>query len=159
MTRDDVTIRRYRESEAAALWEVFATSVRVLAAADYTPEQIAAWAADDRPLSAWEERMRCIQPFVAEIDGSAVAYADVQADGYIDHFFVAPGVARQGVGSALMHRLHEEAAALELPRLYSHVSLTARPFFERWGFAVVEKRTVEVRSVTMHNFLMTKSLA
>ena len=30
-----------------------------------------------------------------------VGYADVQANGYIDHFFVSPSVARRGVGWAI----------------------------------------------------------
>ena len=42
------------------------------------------------------------KPFVAEIEGQIVGYADLQEDGYIDHFFVSGSMARRGVGSALM---------------------------------------------------------
>jgi hypothetical protein len=34
------------------------------------------------------------------LEGGSVAYADVQPNGYIDHFFVAAAFVRQGVGGA-----------------------------------------------------------
>ena len=100
-----------------------------------------------------------IKPFVAEEDGKLIGYADVQADGYIDHFFVAAAANRRGVGSVLMRRIHEAAAERHLPELYAQVSLAARAFFEHWGFVVEQEQRVEARGVPMTNFLMRKTLA
>ena len=33
--------------------------------------------------------MQALRPLVAEEDGRVVGYADLQASGYIDHFFVS----------------------------------------------------------------------
>ncbi len=41
-------------------------------------------------------------------------------------------------------------------RFYSEVSITARPFYERLGFKVVQEQTVEVRGQTLNNFVMEK---
>src|SRR5436190_16410909 len=99
-------IRRFREGDERALWEVFFSAIHETASEDYTPEQIDAWAPRNFDSIKWANRMLGIQPFVAELDGNIVGYADVQASGYIDHFFVSPTVARRGIGSLLMRRLH-----------------------------------------------------
>ena len=103
------------------------------------------------------ERVRGIAPFVAERDGTIVGYADVQQSGYIDHFFVAAGATRQGVGSLLMDRIHVTALSAGLKSLFSDVSVTARPFFEHWGFEVEGRQSLVVNGVSLANFRMRKS--
>jgi putative acetyltransferase len=95
---------------------------------------------------------------VAEIDGQPVGYADVQQNGYIDHFFVSGHYPRQGIGKALMVFIHSEALRLNITELTSNVSRTAQPFFERFGFIVVEQRKPVIRGFEMQNALMRKSL-
>ena len=151
-------IRLFQVGDEPALREVFFAAVHQTAAADYSPEQLAAWAPAVYDHAAWAERMRGIRPFVAIADGTIIGYADLQPDGYIDHFFVSPTVARQGVGSALMRHIHDGAAARGITRLFSDVSLTARPFFERWGFVVERQQSVDVRGVTLSNVKMSKVL-
>ncbi|MDR3671982.1 MAG: GNAT family N-acetyltransferase [Holophaga sp.] len=155
-----MVIRPFRQGDEGALRQVFFSAVHEIASKDYTVEQIAAWApaprqADEAP---WAERMGRIRPFVAERDGSILGYADVQANGYIDHFFVAGSAARTGVGSALMARIHEAASAQGTASLFAEVSITARPFFEKWGFAVEARQTVTLRGVPLTNFRMRKTL-
>lgn len=152
-------IRPYVAGDEAQLQEVFYQAVHQTAAADYSAEQLAVWAPAAQDMDQWAARMRAIQPFVAEIDGKVCGYADVQPDGYIDHFFVAPGAGRRGVGSTLMRRIHDVALAGKLPRLYSNVSLTARPFFEKFNFNVDEAQVVVVRGMRFNNFRMSKQLA
>lgn len=151
-------IRAFQPGDEPALWEVFFSAVHQTAAAQYSPAQVDAWAPRDRDPAAWEQRMRGILPYVAVAQERIVGYADIQHDGYIDHFFVSPAVARQGVGSALMRHLHAEARSRSITTLYAHVSLTARPFFERWGFQVERAQTVAVRGVELQNFRMSKAL-
>ncbi len=67
-------------------------------------------------------RIRGINPFVVELNGRIVAYADLQSNGYIDRFFV-PG-----------KHLLNDSSYLALLELTSDVSRTARPFFETFGF-------------------------
>jgi len=154
-----MVIRAFQPSDAPALWRVFYSAIHDIAAADYTPEQIAAWAPADRDIAQWQLRMEGIKPFVAEIDGQIAGYADLQADGYLDHFYVAAAFARQGVGSALMRRILEQADARRLDRLYSQVSITARPFFARFGFQVEATQQISVRGVLLNNFRMVRDNA
>ncbi|WP_118183215.1 GNAT family N-acetyltransferase [Paraburkholderia phosphatilytica] len=151
-------IRAFREGDEPALLRVFVSSVHRLARNDYTAEQLHAWAPLDADPDAWAERMRALRPYVVETDDEIVAYADLQPDGLIDHFYVAGAYAGGGVGRELMMHLHEQAKALALPRLTAHVSRTAEPFFAHFGFAVIERRTPLVRGVAVPNVVMRKKL-
>lgn len=152
-------IREFRAGDEEALRRIFVRAIRETASKDYSDEQVRTWAPDQWDREVWGKRLQGIAPFVAEEEGEAVAYADVQPEGYIDQFFVSPDVGRRGVGSALMRRIHEKAEELRLESLWSNVSITARPFFEKWGFEVVEQQSVHIGDVAFTNFRMRKSLA
>ena len=57
-----------------------------------------------------------------------------------------------------MKALHARAAELGLVRLFSDVSLTAEPFFERFGFSVVERKSVLIGKIPLPNARMEKLL-
>lgn len=53
-----------------------------------------------------------------------------------------------------MNYLLNEAQSASLKELTSDVSRTAQPFYERFGFVVVEQRQPEVRGVVIPNAFM-----
>jgi len=149
-------IRDFRVGDEPYLHQVFLSAVHGIAIRDYSLEQVNAWAPEVVDPALWSDRMRGIAPFVMEHEGKPIAYADIQPAGYIDHFFVSARFARQGVGSKLMRRVHDVAAAKDIHALTSHVSLTAQPFFKHWGFWIVEERQPVVRGIVIPNALMRK---
>ena len=151
-------IRRFRLGDEAALFRVYFTAIHEIASSDYSPEQLDAWAPSDLDPALWASRVQGIRPFVALLGDEIVGYADVQLNGYIDHFFVSGAHPRQGIGTRLMARIHEEAELLGLTELTSDVSMTAEPFFALHGFKVVERRFPVRRGVTLRNALMRKAL-
>jgi putative acetyltransferase len=151
-------IRRFAVGDEFALFRVFFSAIHEIASRDYTQEQVNAWAPADLDQELWCDRMRGINPFVVELHGEIVGYADVQENGYIDHFFVSGRHPRQGIGTLLMDRIHLEAETLGLRKLTSDVSRTAQPFFMRHGFQVVELRKPVLRGVTIPNAAMRKAL-
>lgn len=151
-------IRPFQTGDEAGLYRVHYTAIHQVAVRDYTAEQINAWAPPDSDPTVWAERIRAINPFVAEIDGQIAGYADLQPSGYIDHFFVTGDFPRRGVGRVLMERIHAQAQQLGLAALTSDVSRTAQPFFAHFGFHIVEERFPVRRGVTIPNALMRKEL-
>jgi putative acetyltransferase len=151
-------IRPYQTSDALQLLAVFNSAVHTTAAADYSPTQLNAWAPPDRDQSAWAAHMQAIKPWVLEQDAIALAYASLDTQGYIDHFFVRGGLARQGLGSQLMAHLLVHAHAQQMPLLSADVSRTAQPFFARHGFVVMEQRNPVRAGVVIPNALMHKQL-
>lgn len=151
-------IRRCHPGEELTLRAVFYLSVHGIARRNYTPPQLEAWAPQIFDADAWITRIRKNNPFVAEVSGRAVGFADLQDDGHIDQFFVEANYAGMGVGSALMNHLHLNARERGIGNLHSEVSLTAQPFFERYGFSIVRRQQVEVRGVVLDNAVMAKTL-
>jgi len=151
-------IRPCREGEEGALRQVFLSAVHGTASRDYRPDQVEAWAPLQVGPEAWAGRIRAIRPYVAEEGGVILGYADLQPDGTIDHFFIAAEAGGKGVGSALMGRIVETALERGIPALYSEVSLTARAFFERWGFVMETAQTVVKRGVPLENFKMRRPM-
>lgn len=152
-------IREFKPGDEAALFRVYYTAIHKIASRDYSHEQIAAWAPADFDMDHWGNRMRQLCPFVAELGHEIVGYADVQPDGYIDHFFVAGAYPRQGIGTQLMLRIHQKAKCSGLTELRANVSKTAEGFFALHGFHVAERRFPVCRGVPLQNALMRKKLA
>lgn len=156
MRKRQLSVRRFAPGDEADLLRIFQSAVHLVASAQYSAEQVDAWAPADMDLEAWTARVSALRPFVATLDGVPVGYADLQADGYIDHFFVSGNHPRQGIGRALMARIVEEAEQLGIAELYSHVSLSAQPFFAAAGFRIAELRCVTIRGVELQHALMRR---
>lgn len=155
----DVEVRRYRSEDASATLAVFVAAVTVTASADYSTEQIAAWARPERRNAAdWDRAMSGRNSYVALIDGEIAGFSDVSANGYIDMMFVAPKHARHGVARTLLMTLETNARESGTKCLSADVSITARPFFERQGFTVVAEQHPLIAGVRLTNFRMTKPL-
>lgn len=156
-----MNIRRFAIGDEAALYEVFFSAIHKIAIRDYTQNQVDAWAPAIVDMEKWGKRMRAIQPFVVELErgGEVVGYADVQATGYIDHFFVSGRYPRCGIGRLLMVQIHQEARRLELTELTSDVSRTAQGFFERFGFQVTIQQSPSIGNVVVPNAQMHKLLS
>lgn len=158
-----LSIRGFQPGDAPALRALFHAAVHERAAVDYTQAQRDAWAPASHDVQAWSARLQANCPFIAQMrtnDGAvhAAGFSDLQATGYIDHFFVAPAFAGQGVARALMDHIHAQAAQRGIPRLWADVSLTAEPFFARNGFVVEARQQVERAGVVLSNARMAKRL-
>jgi putative acetyltransferase len=151
-----IEIRKYQESDALDLWAIFYHTVRNVNLRDYSQAQVEAWAPDDFSSEIWKRKMNLLSPFVAEIDGKIVGYSDLQENGLIDHFFCHHEHQGKGVGRQLMEYVLRVGELQGITRLYSEVSITARPFYERFGFKVIEEQTIEVRGQKLCNFVMEK---
>jgi putative acetyltransferase len=152
-------LREFQIGDEIALAGVFQSSIRELACLDYTTQQIEAWVGATLNFELWVERIRELKPFVIEIDAVIGAYADLQIDGYIDHFFVAGLYARKGLGSMLMNHIIENAIAKGIATLTADVSLNAQSFFTRFGFVIVEQASRKIQGITLPNALMRCEIA
>ena len=151
-------IRRFESGDEETLRTLFYYTVRKICINDYTDAQVSAWAPNIYVAEDWNQKIALLNPFIVLLDGQVVGYADLQPDGYVDHFFCHWQHQGKGVGTALMQQLIAEGARNFNHRLYANVSLTAKPFFERHGFIVAKQQSVDIRGQTLTNFLMEKEL-
>lgn len=96
---------------------------------------------------------------VAEDAGRLAGFADLEANGHIDRFFVSADHQGQGIGRALLAEVLAEAGRLGIARLFVEASITARPFFESQGFATLAPQVVLCRGVEFINYRMERVLA
>lgn len=151
-------IRDYHPADAYELWQLYFNTIRSVNIRDYSQAQVEVWARDDLPQKVWAEKMNAISPFVCIRDGVIAGYSDLQADGLIDHFFCHHKFQGQGVGKEMMMKIHQLAHGQGIGMLYSNVSITARPFYEHFGFIAVKEQHNEKDGEILINYRMEKSL-
>jgi putative acetyltransferase len=152
------SLRPFRPEDAPGLLALFKDTIRRVNCRDYSPVQIAAWASDEIDPDGWASRFAGRFVVVAEDADRLAGFADLEANGHIDRFFVSADCQGQGVGRSLLALVVAEARRLGLGRLFVEVSITARPFFESQGFAVVTPQVVVCRGVEFVNFQMERML-
>lgn len=124
---------------------------------DYSPEQVRAWAPALPDPAAWHERMSGRHTLVAEENGEVLGFAELE-DGHLDMLYRRHDAAGRGAGTLLCDAAEGRVRALGLHRIFTEASITARPFFERRGFAVLRRNVVTRHGVEMVNFSMEKVL-
>ncbi len=154
----DIVVRHFEHSDLPAMLETRRTSIRRICAHDYDHDQIMAWAPDIDDVEAQATRFAKTQTWVALVNGNAAGFMNLAEGGYVDCLYVHADHQRCGIASALLSMLEKTARAQGVSRLYSEVSITARPFFERQGFAVTTPQTVTVNGQQYLNFRMEKML-
>ncbi|ALE06146.1 acetyltransferase [Arthrobacter sp. ERGS1:01] len=154
-----IVIRPYGESDAAATLAVFIAAVTETASADYTAEQVQAWAQPERrDVGTWHAAMLARNSVVATIEGELAGFSDVGPDGYVDMMFVSPRHQRRGVARQLLAHAEAHARSNGTPALSADVSITARPFFEQHGFTVEAEQHPVKAGVELTNYKMRKQL-
>ncbi len=151
-------IRRYRIGEEHRIWKVYFDATHESNARDYHPDLIHRWAPHDPDMRQWADRLAQKNPFVAIVAEEIVGMAELEADGFIDYFYVHPHWQRTGIGKALMETVESEAINLGLSLLLADVSVTAKDFFLAQGFQIVESRSNIILGHPAPNFRMQKSL-
>jgi putative acetyltransferase len=152
----EILIRKYVNGEEPILRELFFQTIHDVNVKHYTEQQVNAWAPKHYDKAEWFNHVESTQPYVAVVEDDIAGYADVQQDGYIDHFFCHSRYQGQGIGAALMNELLNKGRELDVKRFYSQVSITAKPFFEKFGFRVLRSQSVCIRGVNLTNYMMER---
>lgn len=151
-------IRSYEAGDAPALARLFYETVHAVNRADYSPEQLRAWAPELPNPEAWHARMSGRCTLVAEEDSEALGFAELERVGHLDMLYLRKDAVGRGVGSRHYLAVEQVARNRGLGRIFTEASITARPFFERQGFRVVGEQAVVRRGVRPATFAMEKYL-
>lgn len=150
--------RPYHPTDLVSVIETYTASIQTLAAAYYSPEQVAAWAPVPADVSRWQERMAQLHTVIAESDEVLAGFASYTNAGYLDFLFTHPAFARRGVAARLYRGVESAMRVLGVQRVITHASLAARPFLDGQGFQVDSEECVERRGVYLRRFAMHKLL-
>jgi putative acetyltransferase len=154
----DLRIRLFQPEDADQIAQLFHQTVRQVNLGDYSSEQVQGWAPDDLNFRNWVEVCVNRDTYVADDGGVIAGFGELEANGHIDCFYCHKDYQRRGVGRQIYQAIEARARELQLSRLFVEASITAKPFFERLGFALVTEQQVARRGVTFINYVMEKSL-
>lgn len=155
-----ITIRPFRDEDAAMMSEIYRRAVKKLGPKGYGPEQVAVWASLQPAPARFAEVMNDGRYCLVAVNDSdqVVAFGDIERDGHIGFLYAAPDVAGTGVAAQLYTALEAEARKQDIGKLYSEASELAKSFLLKQGFSVVERRDFEVNGVPIHNYAVEKRL-
>lgn len=145
-------IREYRPGDCEELTRLFYDTVHTVNCKDYTEAQLDAWADGKPDLERWNRSLQEHFSLVALEGEQIVGFGDMDSTGYLDRLYVHKDHQGRGIATALCDRLEQTAAGT----IITHVSITARPFFERRGYVVVKEQQVERKGILLRNFVMEK---
>jgi putative acetyltransferase len=153
-----LTIRRATYNDLDEILQLFYNTVTEVCSFDYTKDQIGVWVASADKRQQWLERIARQYFLVAENDSKIVGFGSLENGDYVDLLYVHKDYQRQGVASELIKVLESESARCGSNRVSADASITARPFFERYGYKVLKEQKKSIQSVEIINYWMVKEL-
>lgn len=145
-------IRRYERGDLEKITMIFQNTVHKVNIKDYTQEQVDAWAPDFIDKKTWNKTLSEHYTFVAVKNDTIIGFGDIDDSGYLDRLYVHHDYLRQGVATLICNKL-ESMVDSDLT-IITHASITAKLFFEKRGYRVVNEQLVERNGVFLKNYIM-----
>ena len=145
-------IRKYQQSDCRELTELFYNTVHTVNAKDYMEEQLNVWATGQVDLEKWNQSLQEHYSIVAVENKTIVGFGDIDKTGYLDRLYVHADYQGKGIATAICNQLEQAVKG----KITTHASITAKPFFEKRGYKVVEEQQVERQGIYLTNFVMIK---
>ena len=134
-----IVIRPFQLGDEQGIMEAHVASIQKIASRDYTPEQIEAWSGNRNVNMYLEARETGEQYWVIDDNGRIGGFAG-WVPGRIRGFYMHPDYAERGLGRKLFEAAeHDMLTRSEVTICEIDGTLTAKPFYQRMGFSVVEE--------------------
>ena len=153
-----IEIRLFKAQDAEQIAQLFHETVREVNIRDYSSNQVRLWAPDDLHFRNWVEVCSNRFTYVADDRGVIAGFGELEPNGHIDCFYCHKNYQRCGVGRQIYRAIEAKAVELSVSYLFTEASITAKPFFQRMGFSVVNEQEVTRRGETFINYAMEKLL-
>ena len=150
-------VRRYREGEEECLRQLCRDTTCLINFDEYGSLLVEKWASRLENRADWKERVKFKNPFVAEIKGEIVGFAELTKKGNISAFYTHHLWQNKGVGSALLKVIVEEADNLGIKTIQVESSMAASKFFINRGFDKVEEKTALTDGLPSKSVLLQRT--
>jgi putative acetyltransferase len=152
-------IRQATGNDIAGIAAVFEAAIRQSCSADYTAQQINAWADRKSDYAMWQYKIERDYFLIAEDEWHINGFASIGHKGYLDFLFVHPNNQRKSVAGRLLSQIQSFAAAHGINPISTHASITALPFFIKKGFEIVREDCNIIKGIALKNYLMQLTIA
>jgi len=151
-------IRLFNIADTSAMIDLFRRSIFEVACEFYSADQLNVWAPVNIDPEKWVERCLSRRTWLAWDGDSLAGFTDLEVDGHLDMLFVSPDYQRQGVAQQLYDCVLAQAKHYKNETIFVEASLSARGFFEKQGFEVIEQQEIHRGGQVLVNFKMEKLL-
>lgn len=126
---------------------------------DYSQEEVDDWASCGDDLSHIRKRIET-HYFIVAVNplSQIVGFSSITPQGYLHSMFVHKDFQGKGIATLLLKEIERYAMENKIVRITSEVSITARPFFEKWGYTVEIEQKRKANQLCLTNYWMTKEL-
>ena len=153
-----ITIRKANSNDLEEILQLFRETIETVNAKDYSPEQIKVWKNGALKKERWLKKISEQCFLLAEIDNQLAGFGSITHDGHLDFMYVNKNNQNIGVASKLYDSLEKFAKGTQVNKIISDVSITAKPFFEKQGFKLVQEQQVDIERIRLTNYKMEKHL-
>ena len=153
-----MTIRKATKEDIPEVKELCVQTILSVNKRDYTDEEVKDWASCGESFTKWEQRLNEQIYWVCVQEQELIGLVSLKENNYLGSFFVHKNHQKKGVGNLLMNHVLTEAKLKGTKIIESEVSITAKPFFERYGFRIIKKQLAKANKLHLINFVMEKEL-
>ena len=148
-------VRKYKSADIKEILQLFYDTVHSVNVKDYTQEQVDVWATGDENVEEWDQSLLSHHSYVAVENGLIVGFGDIDETGYLDRLFVHKDYQKRGIATALCNKLE---SLIDWDCVTVEASITAKSFFEKRNYVVVQEQQVERNGILLKNYIMQKGL-
>lgn len=152
----NINIRTYKSDDCKETAKLFYETVHCVNSADYTEEELTAWAPKNIDYEKWDYSFKNHFALTALYGDTVVGFGDICENGYLDRLYVHKDYQKKGIGKKLCKALEQSVRAKTIG---VYASITAVPFFKSLGYKVVRENTVKKNKIHLKNYYMEKRIS
>lgn len=155
-TRYLINLRKALPEDLEEIQNLYVNTIENICIKDYNQNQINVWTSSIAEKEKWINKLKNQYFLIAEIENKIVGFGSLANGDYLDFLYVHKDFQGIGIASKLCEELEIESQRQTSSAIFSFVSISARPFFEKRGFKVVEERKNIIQGIEIINFKMVK---
>lgn len=153
------TIRVAQQSDIIELKDLFQNTVLEINRRNYSQAEVEDWASCGDDISKIGEMINT-HYFIVAVNQQTeiVGFSSITHQGYLHSMFVHKDFQGKGIATLLLDDIEQFAKENKIAKITSEVSITACPFFEKWGYTVEVEQKRKANQLCLTNYWMAKSL-
>jgi putative acetyltransferase len=155
----NLKIREAMKVDLNEIRTLFYQTIHSINKNDYPKEQLEIWSSAAESYEAWSKRIEEQYFICATLEEKIVGFSSLEKSGYLDLMYVHKDFQNVGIAKALLREIILKAEELKLKGIITESSITAKPFFEKQGFILIEENRKIYKGESFKNYKMKYLLA
>ena len=155
---NEITLRTATLGDLPEMKALYRSTIMEVCSADYDEAQRKVWSSSAEKAWRWSDMISSQYVLLAIVDEQIAGFASLDKGNYLDFMYVHKDFQRRGIANLLLTTIENEAVKQGASEITSDVSKTARPFFERKGYAVLKEQENVRDGIILVNYKMYKQL-